>query len=531
MSSIISREEAGRRAQALMIGDDRTPQQHEQQQQEPPHQTTGQDNGSSSTTTNIMKSMDTHLAHAGIRRILPMENGNHFLSSSSSLSWLVPSNTALSPPLHMATTYERAADGVYQVPPHGCHAVYARCDNPTRRLFEEEMAKLECHGPPLPLLRDSLSTPVGANDASTATASTANAVCCAFASGMMAASAIVLAHATPLHVLIPKDLYHGVPTVLHTVFARFNVTTHVYDGTALENELQSLECVLDSIPALTTTTEQQEKPDVILWMETPSNPLTMVLDIVGLCCRAKTNYARITTVVDSTLAPPCIQQPLRLQSADGVAVVDIVMHSATKYLAGHSDVTAGIVTCSPWTTRGQELGPAVQQVQVCMGGVASPMDCWLALRGLRTLQVRVERQCHNALQMAKFLEQQQQEQQQEGGGRFIAAVHYPGLRRISNAPQERVVQQQMKNELYGGVLSLEMTCEAAAFALAGALQVITRATSLGGTETLIEHRASIEPPGRVVSPPGLLRISAGLEQDQDLIQDLRQALTIVAQII
>lgn len=188
------------------------------------------------------------------------------------------------------------------------------------------------------------------------------------------------------------------------------------------------------------------------------------------------------------------------------------MHSATKSLGGHSDVLLGIATVSPWTERGQVLGPILRGVQIEMGAVASPFDSWLTLRGLRTLHVRVQRQCETALCLANFLNDHD----------FCQSVHYPGL---PSHPGHDIAKRQMKMG-YGVVLSVELENESQAMAVAGALRLAQRATSLGGTETLVEHRASIEPPGRVTSPPGLLRVSVGLEDAHDLIRDFDSALSI-----
>ena len=195
------------------------------------------------------------------------------------------------------------------------------------------------------------------------------------------------------------------------------------------------------------------------------------------------------------------------------------MHSGTKYLAGHSDSLIGIVTASPYTKRGRELASIIKGVQVSAGGVASPFDSWLTLRGLRTLHVRLERQCQNASVMAEYLESHPS----------VTSVHYPGL---SSHPQHTVATRQtLQQGMFGGVLSFEVIDEAYAMAVAGALRTIQRATSLGGTETLIEHRASIEPPERRTSPPGLLRVSAGLEDPRDLVADLDNALAIAHRVV
>lgn len=192
------------------------------------------------------------------------------------------------------------------------------------------------------------------------------------------------------------------------------------------------------------------------------------------------------------------------------------MHSGTKYLAGHSDALLGILTPSPITNRGKELAEQLKRVQTMTGGVASPWDSWLSLRGIRTLQVRVERQSRTALMLAEYLNNHE----------LVTAVHYPGL--VSH-PFHHIAKAQM--DTFGGVFSMELENEAIATAFVAALKTVQRATSLGGTETLIEHRASIEPPERRTSPPGLLRVSVGLEDKDDLIEDMEQALAIARQVM
>ena len=191
------------------------------------------------------------------------------------------------------------------------------------------------------------------------------------------------------------------------------------------------------------------------------------------------------------------------------------MHSGTKYLAGHSDALLGVLTASPTTARGKELAIKLKEVQVMTGGVASPFDSWLALRGIRTLQVRVERQSQTAQFLTEHLSRHP----------LVTAVHYPGL---ASHPFHHVAKSQM--ETFGGVFSMELEDEAMATAFVAALRTVQRATSLGGTETLIEHRASIEPPARRSSPPGLLRVSVGLEDKDDLWQDFQQALSIAQKV-
>jgi cystathionine gamma-synthase len=414
------------------------------------------------------RSIDTVLSHAGV---LPTTNSLAQTSTSAPLS----------PPLHLATTYTRPASGLY-----GEHdSKYTRNDNPTRLLFESEMTRFE-------LPKDDKDDNYDANDSNTDNDDRLS-YSCAFSSGMMAASAIILAHRAPLLVLLPTDVYHGVPSVLTDVFARFHVTTRKVD-------MQQVESILKVYEATGT--------DIVLWMESPSNPQTQVVDIESICALVKTmrNASSITTVVDSTLAP--FQRPLLLGA-------DLALHSATKYIGGHSDVLCGVVTVHP--SRAQDLLPRLRTVQTGVGGVASPMDCWLALRGMRTLSLRYQRQSESALRVAHYLD----------GHEAVWKVHYPGL---PTHPQHDIAKKQMKGGKFGGVLSVEMRTEAHAMAFAGALQIVARATSLGGTETLIEHRASIEPEGRVVSPVGLLRISLGLEEADDLIADMREALLIMNEV-
>lgn len=205
-----------------------------------------------------------------------------------------------------------------------------------------------------------------------------------------------------------------------------------------------------------------------------------------------------------------------------------MLHSGTKYLGGHSDVLLGIVSCSTNTATGQWLSERLKIIQTSVGAVASPLDCWLTLRGLRTLHLRVERQCQTALKLAKFLSDHES----------VTKCHYPGL---ESHPQYEIAKQQMfakatsypnenNKHMFGGMLSFEVESEAMAMAIAGAVRIIRRATSLGGTESLIEHRASIEPPERRTSPPGLLRLSVGLEDVDDLRNDLDSALKIASKI-
>lgn len=410
--------------------------------------------GSSTGKKSEQNHLSTNLAHAGIE---------------------CQSNAPLAPPLHLSSTYTRPADGVY----NETDSIYNRTDNKTRLLLERVVYEMETHG-----MDDQSVEPTTF----------------AFSSGMMAASSIILAHSTPISIILPKDVYYGVTTVAVDVFRRHNVEVEHVDMSQISE-------VTDALSRVTSS-------QAIVWIETPSNPLCQVFDMQGICdavrSASKASGHSVTIVVDSTLAPPILTQALNYGP-------DLVMHSGTKYFAGHSDVLLGLVTASPVTERGRELAPLLQETQIEVGGVASAFDAWLCLRGLRTLSVRVERICQSALEVAKFLDAHP----------MVTKTHYPGL---SSHPQHELATRQMKNG-FGGVLSFELENATAATAVAGALQMIQRATSLGGTETLIEHRASIEPPGRVTSPQGLLRMSIGLEDQKDIIRDLDNALSIAHQIV
>jgi cystathionine gamma-synthase len=405
-------------------------------------------------------SLSTLLSHAG-------------LSSSSNEN----NNAPLSPPIELATTYERPADGNYG---EG-GLIYSRSCNPTRKLLETAIGKLEAgHGQTAPTF--------------------------AFSSGMAAVASLLLAQKSPVKVLLPEDVYHGVPTQLHVCLNDHGILHESVNMTNVHDIRQTIEHHLESKHNIA------DDGTLVVWMETPSNPLCQVTDIQSICefvndMRSQKQNSNIITVVDSTWAPPVITRPLLLGA-------DSVIHSGTKYLGGHSDVLLGTISCSPNKT-GKSIAQRLKSVQTSIGAVASPLECWLTLRGLRSLHVRVERQCQTAMKLATYLD----------GHEHIVQVHYPGL---ESHPHHATAKHQMT--MYGGMLSFEVKSESMAMAVAGAVNTIRRATSLGGTETLIEHRASIEPPERRTSPPGLLRMSVGLEDADDLIHDLKAALDIASQI-
>ena len=409
-------------------------------------------------------------------------------------------NGPLSPPLHLATTYSRPASGNYMDADGGRGQIYGRTDNATREILEQTIGTLEL----MPYCR----AKSGERRIQADAAKGPETVTCS--SGMAAISTLLLAHPPPVHVVLPDDVYHGVPTLLHTVLQHHGMRLSSVDMRNIDNVEQTVR-----------NAARQGEGSVVLWMESPSNPLLNVADVSALTSLVKrirgdlaasssAAPCMVSTAVDSTLFPPPLSCPL-------LAGSDFVVHSATKYLGGHSDALLGVVTASPFSDVGQNLGPRIRQVQQVTGCQASAFDSWLVLRGMRTLHVRVERQCETALKVARFLENQAN----------VTKVHYPGL---STHPDHNLASRIMPKGMFGGVLSFEVADARYAMAVAGAVRVIERGTSIGGTETLIEHRASIEPEERRVSPSGLLRMSIGLEEADDLIADLERALHVADEV-
>ncbi|MEO8835364.1 MAG: aminotransferase class V-fold PLP-dependent enzyme [Caldimonas sp.] len=301
----------------------------------------------------------------------------------------------------------------------------------------------------------------------------------AFSSGLAAVTAIFQGLQPGDHVVAPKDIYHGTANVLKHLFAKWQVQTTFVDMTSLDTLRAALR------PATR-----------IVWIETPSNPLLQCVDIAAVAEIAHGAGAR--AVADNTFASPALQRPLTLGC-------DMVMHATTKYLGGRSDVLGGAAI----TRVDDEAFAAVRTAQLYGGAVPSPFDCWLVMRSLPTLPYRMRAHCANAHKVALFLRSH----------RKVSAVHYPGL---EESAFHALAKRQMSG--FGGMLSFETTGgKDAAMGVAANVEVFTRATSLGGVESLIEHRASIEGP-ESKTPQGLLRVSVGLEHADDLIDDLAQAL-------
>ena len=356
-----------------------------------------------------------------------------------------PATGAVAAPIHLSTTFERAADGTF---PTGFN--YTRSDNPNRAALEKALAAVE-----------------------------GGAVAAAFASGVAAAMTVFQTLSPNDHVIAPLEAYHGTLRLLESIFTRWHLDVDFVD--------------LTDLVALEKAVRGNTK---LVWVETPSNPTLKLTDIAAAAEIA--HRAGALLVCDNTWSP-IIQRPFALGA-------DVVMHSTTKYFGGHSDVLGGALIAQ----RDDAFFQSLREIQSVGGAVPAPFDCWLVHRGMQTLPCRIQAQCENARRVAVFLESHPR----------VARVHYPGL---ASHPQHVLAQRQML--LFGAMISFEIEGDRkAAMALPNQTRIFTRATSLGGVESLIEHRASIEGAG-TTSPEGLLRLSIGLENADDLIEDLDQALS------
>jgi cystathionine gamma-synthase len=304
----------------------------------------------------------------------------------------------------------------------------------------------------------------------------------AFSSGMTAAMSVFQALRPNGHVVLPDDVYHGVRVLATGPFAEWGLAHSLVDMTDLN------------------AVEKAIRPETqLLWIETPSNPLLKITDIAEVVRLAGRHG--VPVAVDNTWATPLLQQPLALGA-------DLAIHSVTKYLAGHSDVLGGAVVAR----QSGVLFDRVRRLQTAGGAVMDPFSAWLALRGMRSLAARMRLHSENARAVARFLSEHP----------AVTRVHHHSL---PTHPGHRVASAQMSDS--GGMLSIEvMGGQREAMAVAANVHVFRRATSLGGTESLIEHRASVEaPPTR--TPLNLLRLSIGLEHVDELIGDLRSALSVL----
>lgn len=302
----------------------------------------------------------------------------------------------------------------------------------------------------------------------------------AFASGQAATAAVFQALKPGDHVLLPESVYYGTPKLVNEMFVPWG--------------LQATSLAMNDLEAVRAAMRPNTR---LIWMETPSNPLLTISDIAAIVAIAREAGALVA--VDNTWATPIGQRPLELGA-------DISMHASTKYLGGHTDVMGGILVARS----DNEFFARVRTVQSTAGGIAAPFDSWLVHRGLKTLAWRVRAQTESAVAVTSFL----------AGHPGVQVVHYPGL---ASHPGYDVALRQMR--LSGGMASFEVRGgREEALAVAAKCRIFTRATSLGGAESLIEHRASIEGPG-TRAPEGLLRLSIGLEHPDDLIEDLERSLS------
>jgi cystathionine gamma-synthase len=359
-----------------------------------------------------------------------------------------PTSGGLAPVINLSTNYEQRPDGTYHQ-----DRVYTRADNPTYEGAERLIAALEG----------------------------ANCACALFASGMAAATAVFQSLLPGDHVLVARVLYWAMRKWLAEFALAWGLDVEFVDTT----DLGAVESAIR--PGRTR----------LVWVETPANPTWEITDLAAVCRIAHAAGARVA--VDNTVATPVLTRPMELGA-------DLVVHSATKYLNGHSDVLAGAVL----TARPDPFWQRIRSWRRSAGAVPGPFEAWLLVRGIRTLFLRVHRASGSAMSIARHFD----------GHQSLKAVLYPGL---PSHPGHEIATRQMSGG-YGGMLSIRV---AGGFdqanALLAAVRVFKRATSLGGVESLIEHRRSMEGPSSPV-PDDLLRLSIGIEDPGDLVADLEGAL-------
>ncbi len=365
-----------------------------------------------------------------------------------------PTTGSTVPPLYLSTTYTQPAPGQNK------GYEYSRTQNPTRKALEQCLASLE-----------------------------EGEECAAFASGMAAVTAIFQTLEPGDGVVAGHDLYGGTFRLLEKVFRHWGLELTIAADS-------SSEAYQKAISSLTRAR--------LLWLESPTNPLLDVVDIAGLAQLAKAR--QMTVVVDNTFATPYLQKPLQLGA-------DLVVHSTTKYLGGHSDVVGGAIIALQ-----KQALEAIRFLQNAAGAVPGPMDCYLVLRGLKTLPVRMERHCFNARHLADALRQM----------RGVTKVLYPGL---ADHPGFELARKQMSN-YGGGMVTIELDGDAErAYRFCSCLKIFSLAESLGGVESLCSHPATMTHasiPRSVREARGisdsLVRLSVGLEDIDDLMADVRNAL-------
>jgi len=366
-----------------------------------------------------------------------------------------PSTGAIMTPIYQTSTYVQAAPGDHK------GYEYARTQNPTRTVLEKNLAALE---------------------------NATDAIC--FGSGLAAMDSVLKLLNPGDEVIATDDLYGGSYRIMTKVFGKYGIKFH-FAGIGDINKLDAL---------INVNTK-------MIWVETPTNPMLNIIDIKAVCDHVKGK--NIMVCVDNTFASPYLQNPLDLGA-------DIVVHSATKYLGGHSDVIHGVVV-----TKNAEIAAQIRFLQNAVGAVPGPQDCFLILRGIKTLHIRVERACQNAEKIANYLQAHSK----------ISKVYYPGF---ASHPGHEVAKKQMK--MFGGMVSFDLVAnnEESARIVLSNTHYFSLAESLGGVESLIGHPASMthgsiprEERLKVGLTDSLIRLSVGIEDVEDLIQDLEQALALV----
>jgi cystathionine gamma-synthase len=346
--------------------------------------------------------------------------------------------------ISLSTTFFRDEQGGYP----GGH-MYSRVSNPNRLALENLLAALE-HGEEA----------------------------CAFSSGNTAGMTVFQALKPGSHIIAPDDMYWGFKKQLQSIFTGI------------------LEIDFIDLTDTSKIEESVKENTAMIWVETPSNPLLKITDLAAISKIAKAH--QLIFACDSTFASPCLQNPILFGA-------DLVMHSSTKYIGGHSDVLGGALI----TAKKDEFWERIRNIQQIGGAVPSPFDCFLLIRSIKTLPYRMRGHSANGMALAEFLESHPN----------VEAVYYPGL---SSHPQHTIAKSQMSD--FGGMLSILVKGSVEnAKAVVNKVRLFTQATSLGGVESLIEHRASVEGP-ETKTPQNLIRISVGLEHIDDLIEDFKQAL-------
>ncbi|HMG15649.1 MAG TPA: cystathionine gamma-synthase [Saprospiraceae bacterium] len=363
-----------------------------------------------------------------------------------------PSTGAIMTPIFQTSTYVQSEPGVHK------GFEYARTQNPTRAVLEKNLAALE---------------------------NGYDAVC--FGSGLAAMDAILKLLSPGDEIIATNDLYGGSYRQIVKIYEKYGIKAHFID-------LEDTELFKKTI----------NKNTKLLWVETPTNPMLKIIDIEKVCEIAKKHS--ILSCVDNTFASPYLQQPIALGA-------DLVLHSATKYLGGHSDVVLGAVICST-----KELAEQIHFIQNASGAVNGPFDCFLVLRGIKTLHVRVKQACKNAKKIAKFLIEHPK----------IGKVFYPGFK---DHPGHDIAKKQMK--MYGAIISFDLVEDdfKTAKKVLSNTHLFSLAESLGGVESLIGHPATMTHASipkderlKVGLTDSLIRLSVGIEDVDDLIEDLKHAL-------